>query len=418
MKDKIYIVGMGDHGIESCNPKAVSIIESADVLFGGERHLEFFSDHKSEKVVVKSNLKEVAARIHSDLGKKKMVVLASGDPLFYGIGKYLLSKIPKEKVELLPYISAMQLAFSKVKESWEDATLLSLHAKPLENLIKAIEMNEPNKIGVFTDDENRPEVIARSLLERGWHEYSAYICENLEGEDEKISFGSLEEISKNRYSSLNVMILIKNKKESSFTPSISSISKNWTIGIPDGEFYQRTPEKGLITKQEVRVVSLAKMCLSKNSVIWDIGAGSGSVSIESALLADQGKVYAIEKNQEDCSLIQKNIEKFKTLNVQVIHSLAPECLDVIPEDPDSVFIRGSSGNMFEILQICSKRLKKEGRVIVNVITIENLAEAWESLKKLGFKSEVTHLQVSRSQPILNLTRFAALNPIWIITAWR
>lgn len=416
-KDKVYIVGMGDHGQESCSPMAVSVIQDAEVLFGGERHLNFFSYLESEKVVVKSNLKEVSARIHADLGKKKMVVLASGDPLFYGIGKYLLSKIPKEKVELLPYISAMQLAFSKVKESWEDATLLSLHAKPLENLFKTIERNEPNKMGIFTDDENRPEIIAKSLLERGRNDYNTYICENLEGEDEKISFGSLEEVSKKSYSPLNVMILIKNIKEHSFTPETSH-PKNWTIGIPDGEFYQRTPEKGLITKQEVRVVSLSKMNIFKNSITWDIGAGSGSVSIESALLAPEGKVYSVEKNQEDCALIQKNVEKFKTPNIEVIHSLAPECLKEIPEDPNAVFIGGSSGNMFEILQICEKRLKENGRVIVNVITIENLAEAWGSLKKLGFKSEVTHLQVSRSQPILNLTRFSALNPIWIITAWK
>ncbi len=418
-KDKVYIIGIGDNGSESCSPKALSLIETADLLFGGERHLEFFSNTKGEKVVVKSNLKEVANRIGTDLGKKRMVVLASGDPLFYGIGKYILNKVPKEKVELLPYISAMQIAFSKAKESWEDAKLVSLHAKPIEDLFQILEREEPKKIGIFTDETNRPEVIAQALLKRGFSDYSMYVCENLEGEGEKISFGNLETVSKKSYSNLNVVILIKNREEKSQDKSLSHISaKGWTIGIPDREFFQRFPEKGLITKQEVRVISLSKMNIYKESVVWDIGAGSGSVSIECALIAKEGKIYAVEKNLEDYGLIQKNISKFNTLNVSAIHGLAPEALNTIPDDPDAVFIGGSSGNMFEILEICSKRLKKSGRIIVNVITIENLLEAWEAFKKLGFKSEATLLQVSRSQPILDITRFAALNPIWVLTAWR
>lgn len=415
IENKVYIIGIGDNGSESLSKEALALIQNAEILFGGDRHLEFFESLKCEKIAVKSNLKEVAARINSELGKKNMVVLASGDPLFYGIGKYLLTKVPKEKIEILPHVSAMQLAFSKIKESWEDAILISLHARPIDELLNALRMNEPKKIGIFTDDTNTPDAIARALVEGENNGFKAYVCENLEGADEKITYGTLEEIAVKKFSPLNVMILVK--KVGEYTPKEPTASqKEWRFGISDLEFYQRTPEKGLITKSEVRVISLSKMNIRKDSVVWDIGAGSGSVSIESALLAPQGKVFAIEKNADDVILIQKNIEKFKTPNVQVVHGLAPECLSSITDHPDAVFIGGSAGNMFEILKVCAERLKPNGRVVVNVITVENLSEAWESLKKLGLKSEVTLLQVSRSQPILDMTRFSALNPIFVVTA--
>ena len=291
--------------------------------------------------------------------------------------------------------------------------MVSLHAKPMEDLLNVLKTSEPKKIGLFTDDINTPSAIAKSLLENESNGFKAYVCENLGGTDENIVTGSLEEISEKKFASLNVMILVK--KAAEYTPKENS-PKEWTFGIPDLEFFQRTPEKGLITKSEVRVISLSKMAVRKNSTVWDIGAGSGSVSIESAMLAKEGNVFAIEKNAEDHALIRKNIEKFKTSNVQAINGLAPDALKSIPLDPDAVFIGGSAGSMFEILKICSERLKADGRIVVNVITMENLAQAWESFKKLGLKTEVSLFQVSRSQPILDMTRFASLNPIFIITA--
>src|SRR3989338_6805698 len=340
--DKIYIVGIGDNGADNLGKETLSIIQDAEILFGGERHLEFFQSHTAEKVIVKSNLKEVAAQINLEIGKKK--------------------------------------------------------------------------IGIFTDDKNSPDHIARTLIEKELNGYQSYVCENLGSGDEKIISGNLEDIAQGKFSSLNVMILIKREKQYAPKDEKSENNRKWSFVIPDDEFYQRTPEKGLITKSEIRVISLAKMKLQPDSIVWDIGAGSGSVSIESALLAPSGKVYAVEKNEEDYKLILKNIEKFKTSHIEAIHGLAPNALASIPLDPDAVFIGGSSGNMHEILKVCSERLKPNGRIIVNVITLENLSEAWESLKKIGLNSEVTLLQISRSQPILEITRFAALNPIFIITA--
>lgn len=412
--DKVYIIGIGDDGRKSLSAQALELICQAELLFGGKRHLEFFNDMTCEKVTIKSNLKEVAARIKSDLGKKKVVVLASGDPLFYGIGKYLCNALSKNTVEIIPFVSSMQMAFAKVKESWEDACLVSVHARPLEALFSALQNSEAKKVGIFTDDKNTPQVIAKALLENGQNDYGAYVCENIGGEDERIVSGSLQDITKEKSAPLNVMILVKRAAE--HLPPQATTAKDWTFGIPDHEFYQRTPEKGLITKCEVRVLSLSRMNLHKNSVVWDIGAGSGSVSVESSLLAPEGKVYAVEKNIEDYKLIQKNIERFGASNVIAIHDVAPDCLSSISDDPDAVFVGGSAGNMFEILRVCAERLKHRGKIVVNVVTMENLSDAWGSFKKLEMKTDAVLAQISRSQPILDMTRLAALNPVYVISA--
>lgn len=410
-EEKIHIVGIGDGGAKSLTPTALSRIERAELLFGGERHLAFFPNCGAEKISVKSNLKEVSARIKAELGKKRMAVLASGDPLFYGIAKYLMTQIPKQHFEIFPNVSSMQLAFAKAKESWEDADIISLHGRPASEILEAA--RGAKKIGVLTDDQNTPARIAQLLLENGLDDFIGTVCENLGGDDEITTQLDLPELARQEFSALNVLILIRKP----YAPAPSSLgTRKWLLGIPDSEFHQRTPEKGLITKCEVRVLSLAKLKLEPASVVWDIGAGSGSVSIEAALLARQGKVYAIEKNTEDHRLILKNIEKFQVTNMQAIHALAPAGLEGISDNPDAIFIGGSSSSMGEIIALCARRLQPKGRLVVNVATIENLFDAWQAIKKLGWRSEAALVSVSRSQPILELTRFAALNPVYILSA--
>jgi precorrin-6B C5,15-methyltransferase / cobalt-precorrin-6B C5,C15-methyltransferase len=189
--------------------------------------------------------------------------------------------------------------------------------------------------------------------------------------------------------------------------------EDWTFGIPEEAFAHRKPKIGLITKTEVRVISLAKMRLREKSVVWDIGAGSGSVSIESALLARSGRIFAVEKNEEDVALIRENIERFGTRHVQVIHAKAPDRLETLP-DPDAVFIGGSGSRMGDILERCWGRLRTPGNLVVNLATIENLSEAYHFFKERGIKPTVTLVQISRDSEILELVRFDALNPVFII----
>jgi precorrin-6Y C5,15-methyltransferase (decarboxylating) len=210
-------------------------------------------------------------------------------------------------------------------------------------------------------------------------------------------------------SQLNILVLLKNSVDNQ-----GKTSAFCRLGIEDNEFLQRKPKDGLITKQEVRAVSLSKMGLTERSVIWDIGAGSGAVSIEASLLAACGKVIAIEKNRGDAEIIQANIRRFCRNNITVLHSRAPEGLEKLPS-PSAVFIGGSDGQMAEIIKIVCHRLQKRGRIVVNVATLESLQAVQQGLGENGFTSEITQLNVSRSKPIGNLTRLEPLNPVFIIS---
>ena len=390
--DKIIVVGIGDNGVDSLSREALRAVSDAEVLFGGERHLSFFADHPAEKVAIRDNLKEIAARLQAET--RRTVVLASGDPLFYGIAGYLATKIGRDRLEVLPNISSMQLAFARLKESWHDAALVSCHAKPIDDALDLI--RDAKKVGIFTDNENTPARIARELLKAGIGGFRAHICENLGGADERLTSCGLQELAEREFAPLNVLVLTKQADAAPLE------RREWTFGIPEEAFYQRQPLKGLITKTEVRVLSLSRMRLRPGNVVWDIGAGSGSVSIEAALLG--ATVWAVEKNKEDCDIIRRNIEKFGTPQIAVVHGIAPATLADLP-DPDAVFIGGSGGELGEIIRLSRERLLPGGRLVANVATLENLGQVPAS--------DVTLVQISRTRPILDLHRFEALNPVFI-----
>jgi len=409
-KDKVYIIGVGGGGASSLPPEMRQLINQAELIFGGERLLDMFPSISGHKVAIRHNLVEVTEAIKANVGRKRMVVLASGDPNFYGIAKYLTSKLGKDIFEIIPNVSSMQLAFAKIKESWDDATFTSVHSRPIEGIIETVRSS--HKIGIFTDEEHTPAAIARVLLAHGVDGYQAYVCQELGGEDEKVIETDLYGLSKMRFSPLNILILLKAQPGKAGDEFCSRL-----LGIPDEQFYQRRPKGGLITKLEVRAVSMAKMCLAADSVVWDIGAGSGAVSIEASFLARNGRIFAIEKNTEDVAIIRKNLQRFGASNVEVIQTLAPGGLGDLP-DPTVVFIGGSGGQMEGILDIACHRLKPGGRIVINAVTLESLNTAVNGLKTRGFAAEVTLINIARSKDIANLTRLEALNPVFVITGWR
>lgn len=393
---RIKMIGIGDNGKASLLPLYESWIYESELLIGGERQLAFFPDYQGEKLVIKTGLTKLVNQLANET--RNTVILASGDPLFFGIGSYLASKI---KVEIYPYLSSIQLAFAKMGERWQDAKFISVHGRPIKGLAQKIDGEE--KVALLTDAENNPSAIAKYLLHFGMTEYEAFVAEHLGGEQERCRRLTLEEMSDEDFQPLNVVILKK------------TVSRpTWSFGIDDDEFFQRKPEKGLITKKEIRSLSLAALQLRIDSVLWDIGTCTGSIAIEGARLAKEGAVYAIEKNEHDLLNCYENMKKFRT-DITVIHGKAPDGLDQFP-DPDAVFIGGTAGNIDAILDSCSSRLKSNGRIVLNAATIENLMQAIDGFKRNGLHAEVTLAQISRSKPILNLTRFEALNPIYIITA--
>jgi precorrin-6B C5,15-methyltransferase / cobalt-precorrin-6B C5,C15-methyltransferase len=398
MVTSIKMIGIGDDGKQSLLPMYEKWIYESDILIGGKRQLSFFPDYKGEKIVIEGGLSSLVERLQTET--RKVVILASGDPLFYGIGSYLSSKI---QMEIYPYLSSIQLAFAKMGERWQDAYFTSVHGRSMKGLAQRIDGKE--KVAILTDTENSPNKIAEYLLSFGMTEYKAFIGENLGGENERCRWFHLEDMVDTEFSPLNVVVL----KKIAEGPS-------WSIGIDDEEFIQRKPDKGLITKKEIRTLSLSAMRLREDSVVWDIGTCTGSVAIEAAKIAREGKIFAIEKNEGDLENCKQNLLKFR-VDATVVHGKAPEGLDAFP-DPDAVFIGGTAGGMDSILDICCSRLKDKGRIVLNAVTIENLAEAIAAFKKRGFKTDITLAQISRSKPILHLTRFDALNPIYIIAAER
>ncbi|MGP7817187.1 precorrin-6y C5,15-methyltransferase (decarboxylating) subunit CbiE [Niallia sp. 01092] len=392
------MIGIGDEGKQSLLPMYEKWIDESEVLVGGRRQLSFFADYEGDKVVIEGGLTSLVELLQSET--RSVVILASGDPLFYGIGSYLSSKM---SIEIYPYLSSVQLAFAKMGERWQDAYFTSVHGRSMKGLAQRIDGKE--KVAILTDVENSPNKIADYLLSFGMTEFKAFVGENLGGENERCRWFNLEDMKGVEFSPLNVLVLKKNAE-----------GPSWSIGIDDEEFIQRKPDKGLITKKEIRTLSISALRLKENSIVWDIGTCTGSVAIEAAKIAREGQIFAIEKNEADLENCQQNLAKFR-VDATVVHGKAPEKLDEFP-DPDAVFIGGTAGGMDEILSICCSRLKDKGRIVLNAVTIENLAEAAAVFKKQGFNTEITLAQISRSKPILNLTRFDALNPIYIIAAER
>ena len=200
-------------------------------------------------------------------------------------------------------------------------------------------------------------------------------------------------------------------RDQDFTNVIGTFRTKNTRLVP----LQRLPEKGLITKQEARVLSLAKLHLAADSVVWDIGAGSGAVGLEAAALVPLGHVWAIEKNAGDASNARANAVRFQASNYTLVEGRAPAHLDGWP-DPDAVFIGGSGGELAELIERILGRLKPGGRLVMNFVTLENLATATRALAAAGVPWDLVQLQASRSQPILDMHRLAAQNPVWILTA--
>ena len=389
------MIGIGD-SVDGLLPQYKKWIEQCDVLVGGERVLQFFSHVQAEKIVIKGGLSTLVNQLQNET--RDVVILASGDPLFYGIGSYLSKKLT---IDIYPYMSSIQLAFSKMKESWQDAYVVSVHGRSMKGLAQKIDGKE--KIALLTDEENNPNTIASYLKHFGMLEYEAFVAENLGGEGEKFGFYTLDELETAVFSPLNVIIL-----KQKYAP------KKYTLGIDDEEFSQRKPDKGLITKKEIRTLSIQAMQLHEKSIVWDVGTCTGSVAIEAGKIAREGAIYAVEKNAADLENCLLNQQKFR-VDITAIHSKAPLGLEQFP-NPDAIFIGGSGGEMDELLKICVSKLNTNGRIVMNIATIENLYEALRAFKDNGCEVDIIQAQIARSKPILDMTRFVPLNPIYIVTA--
>lgn len=400
----VTVVGIGDDGCKGLTSRAMDAIASAQVLVGGERQLEFFPEFAGERIVLKDGIAGALDRIAELAHESRVCVLASGDPLFFGVGSLVVGRIGVEHVEVIPQPSSVQWAFARAGLRWEDATILSLHGRPREGFLTRLKRTA--KAAVLTDEENSPPRLACYMVEHGESEWRAWVCENLGGPDERVrTFDAISDVaSLSDVAPLNVLLL--QRTDPSWRPPAA---------IPflheDG-FAKRMPKKGLITKREVRLFSLAMLGIRPANVVWDVGAGSGSVAIEAALLAPEGRVYAIEMDPEGVEICRENLRAHAVDNVRVIHGRAPEALFDL-EAPHAVFVGGSKESLAEIVEVALERLRPGGRLVVNAITLENAAEAYRAFCRRGLVPEVTLLQVARAERLAQYLRYEALNPIQI-----
>jgi precorrin-6B C5,15-methyltransferase / cobalt-precorrin-6B C5,C15-methyltransferase len=399
----VKVVGIGDDGCKGLSARAMEAVLTAEWLVGGERQLAFFPEFRGERILLKGGLSGALDRVAALADEHNVCVLASGDPLFFGVGGLLVDRLGAEHVEVLPQPSALQWAFARVGLRRDDADFLSLHGRPREGFLTRLRTSA--KLALFTDATNSPAALAACMLEHGLNGFYAWVCENLGGPDERVRRLSIEALAACAdVGPLNVLILVRDDPTWRPPPAIPFLHED--------AFAKRMPKKGLITKREVRLMSLATLEIRPDSVVWDIGAGSGSVAIEAALLAPRGRVYAIEVDPEGVEICRDNLKTHAVDNVRVVAGRAPEALADL-ETPDAVFVGGSQGSLDEIVDVALARLRPGGRLVVNAITLDNTAEAYQLFRRHQLVPEVTLLQISRSQPVGRYVRFEALNPIQI-----
>ena len=406
----IQVIGIGLDGVAGVSPRLLPLIEQAAILVGSDRHLSYFPNHSGQRW----SLLEIESRLQAHLNQSApalIVILTSGDPLFFGLGRRLLQALPAEKLTFHPHISSVQLAFNRAKLPWQDAALISVHGRSLERLEQSLKQGQ-TPIAILTDPINTPRTIARFVQSLELPvTYEMWICENLGGQEEQVQRLSLEAAQQVTVSSLNVVIL-------QLLESAPQLAAMPILGIPDGAFLSFRDRPGLMTKREVRIHVLAELALQPQNVIWDVGAGTGSVSIEIARLVPNAQVWAVEKTDVGCELIRRNANRFRVENLTVVQGHAPDTLMHLP-DPHRIFIGGSSGQLREILDVGTTRLHHVGRLVIALATLETLSEVNQWLQSRDdWHGRYQQISLTRSAEVGTRNRWVPLNPVTLVSLTR
>lgn len=419
----VQVVGVGLDGAAGLTESVRQIVAQATLLVGSDRHLSYFPNHPADRLLL-GDLRHTITTIHQSLTNPQslppnIVILTSGDPLFFGLGRLLLAELPPEWLTFHPHLSAVQLAFSRLKVPWQDARLISAHGRSLEELTTALQQGT-EKIAVLTDGTNSPAAIAHLLdgLELS-AQYTCWLCENLGGREERIQSFQPADPWHHPVAPLNVVVLLRSAPSADMGMNLSTLP---ALGIPDRYFLSFSDRPGLMTKREIRLLALGELALQPGQTVWDVGAGTGSVSIEAARLCPDAQIYAIEKTAAGIALIQQNSDRFHVNTIHPIYGSAPAALQGLPA-PDRIFIGGSGGQLDEILDCCSKNLREAGVIVLAIATVEHLSATMSWLEQQRtvdqpWTHRLLQVQISRSVPIASLTRLAPLNPVTLVTLTR
>ena len=397
----VSIIGIGIGNLDFTHEKSIDLISNSDCLIGAKRMLSDFT-HLNKDTFESSKAEDIYEYISKNNVHKSFGVLVSGDTGFYSLSKKLTGILKQNediKVENIPAIGSLQYFCSKLNLSWDSIKFVSAHGRNL-NIISNVMFNE--KTFMLTGGELKPKNICKLLVDKGLGNLKVSVGENLSYDNERIIEGNASVIANMDFESLAVMI-VHNDDAVEIDSGFRSIR--------DDEFMTGHAP---MTKSEVRTISIGKLNLKFDSVVYDIGAGTGSVSIETALKLSGGTLYSIEKNKDAIYLIKKNIKKFRAYNIEIIEGVAPERLDNLPK-PDSAFIGGSSGNMDEIIE-CLLKKNPQINIVINTITLQSLNEALEAMEKYKFEDvEIVNVSVSKSKKIGRYDMMMGQNPIYVIS---
>ena len=396
LSQKISLVGIGMGAEKTLTLEGKKALNEAELLIGAKRMTE--AVQKPGQMVLHEYRSEKIVEYIREHPKYRTVAIAlSGDVGFYSGAKKLINQLDGN-VEVICGISSVVYFMSKIGLSWDDAKIVSAHGRNC-NLISLIRHNP--KVFSILGTEDGVAVLASRLVYYGMGDVTLYVGENLSYENEKIFHDKAANLTEYRGDALSVVTACNEKA----TP-LSAVH-----GISDGEFLRG---KAPMTKEEVRTVSLSKLRLSEDSVCYDVGAGTGSVSVEMALRAWMGQVYAIEKKEDALALLKENKKKFAVDNLVIIPGVAPEAMTELPA-PTHAFIGGSSGNMQDIINLLLEKNPKV-RIVINCITLETVTEAMNAIRDFGLEDvDIVQLAAARSKSIGRYHMMMGENPIYIIS---
>ena len=400
-EQKVTLLGIGMGSIGTLTLEGREAVRNADLIVGARRMVDAVR-LPGQDFLYEYRSREIAEYLAEHPEYTRVVIALSGDVGFYSGAKKLVELLGPE-TKMICGISSVVYFMSKIGLSWDDAKIVSAHGKTC-NLISLIRENRKVFAILGTNDGVRN--LAEKLTFYGMGDVILHVGENLSYDNEKILSKQAKELVSYEGDPLSVIC--------AYNPGAEP--EPATHGLSDEEFIRG---KAPMTKAEVRTVSLAKLKLSKDAVCYDIGAGTGSVSVEMALRASEGEVYAIEKKEDALALLAQNKKKFALDHMYIIPGTAPEALEELPV-PTHAFIGGSSGNMKEIVELLIKK-NPQVRIVINCITLETVGEALGCIRELAkqegceCENEIVQLCVSRSKNIGRYHMMMGENPIYIIT---
>ena len=405
----VTVVGIAGYGLDHIGPDGRAALHDAGLVLGGRRHLEALEAWQRQRgeapvpsATIGGDADEACRRAAAASGDGVPVcVLASGDPGFFGIVRSLLRVIDRKNLVVLPAPSSVSLAFARIGLPWDDATVISAHGRPLADAIGAIRV--ARKVAVLTSPDSPPEAVGEALVAARAAVDVVAVCSRLGHPDESVTMVGLDDLASGAWDPLSVVILLGPAgRRIAGWGGAAEDAKPLAWGLPDDAYGHRD---GMITKSEVRAVALGKLALPPTGVLWDVGAGSGSVAVECASLSPGLVVFAIEERSDDIARISENASRFG-VGVTAVHGHVPEACEGLP-DPDRVFVGGGG---LAALDMALARLRPRGCIVATFAALDRAAEAADRLGNL------VQVGVSRAKTLPDGgVRLAAENPVFV--AW-